>query len=86
MRKNFATFEWPTGAKINLEKIICIGALDKDEYNNIFIPTYVTGMDKPIKFIVSNSNGMTPENEKMRVKNLLRNFITAWETYNRQKE
>jgi hypothetical protein len=86
MSDNFTTFEWPSGAKIDLEKIICIGALDKDEFNNIFIPTYVTGMDKPIKFIVSNSNGLTPENEKMRVKDLLRSFITAWETYNYQKE
>jgi hypothetical protein len=86
MRRKFTTFEFPSGAKLDLEKIICIGALDKDEHNNIFIPTYVTGMDKPIKFIVSHSNGMTPENEKMRVKNILREFITAWETYKYQNE
>ena len=79
--KTLQIYTFPTNTKIRLDRIIAIGALDKDQYYNIFIPVFVIGMDKPIQLVMANSIGKVSEETKLKVQTNYNNFLNAWEAY-----
>jgi len=79
-------FIFPSGARIDLKRIIMIGALDKDEVYNIIVPVYTEKRDKPILFTLGNSIGhVTPEQGK-RIHTIYGDFCREWELYTMQNE
>ncbi len=74
-------FVFPSGARIDLKKIICIGALDKDQFYNVFIPVYCAGCNKPLHFNVANTIGKVSQEQKDKVNVLYNDFINEWEQF-----
>lgn len=79
-------YVFPSGARIDLKKIIMIGAIDKDQLGNIFIMVYVERRDKPIEFHLGYAIGKTPEDEKKRVFSIYQAFSQEWEQYTLQEQ
>jgi len=77
-------YHFTNGTRLDLSKIICIGAIDKDEHYNIIIPVYVTGMDKPIKFICANAIGKVSDEQKDRVQKTFNALCLAWDQWKKE--
>lgn len=80
-------YTFPDGSKIDLRRVIFIGALDKDINAGIFfLPVYVTGMNKPIEVKLGFSLGKVDETKKTVILQTISEFISHWENYLREKE
>ncbi len=79
-------FIFPDGARIDLLKIIYIGAIDKNCANGeIYISTVVAGVNKPINIVLGYSMGKLPPEKKEAIEKTYIGFITNWERYKLQK-
>lgn len=80
-------YTFPNGSKIDLRRVIFIGALDKDINAGIFyLPVYVTGMNKPIEVKLGFSLGKVEETKKTEILKTISEFISEWEEYLLMKE
>lgn len=80
-------YTFPDGSKIDLRRVIFIGALDKDINAGIFfLPVYVTGMNKPIEIKLGFSLGKVDETKKTVILKTIAEFVEAWELYLDRKE
>lgn len=79
-------FIFPDGARIDLMKIIYIGAIDKNCANGeIYISTVVSGVNKPINIVLGYSFGKLELDKKERIEATYTSFITNWERYKLRK-
>ncbi len=75
-------YVFPSGARIDLRRVVCIGALDKNINSGyFFIAIYMMGMDKPILFDVGYAIGKVSEETKSEILSTVENFRIAWEQY-----
>ena len=80
-------FTFPSGAKIDLRRIVSIGALDKNiNVGTFFIPVHVTGINEPIKFTLGYAIGKVEETKKTEILKIIEEFQMSWYTYLALKE
>lgn len=81
MAKVNPIFIFPTGAQINLKKVIGIGSLEKNEAANIVIPLYCEGSRYPIQVIVGFAIGAATQEQKEKINKILQDLTQAWTDY-----
>lgn len=88
MKKPFSRiYLFPRGEQIDLRRVVCIGALDKNiNAGTFFIPIYVTGMNEPIKITLGYAIGKVEETKKTEILKTIEEFQMAWYTYLALKE
>ena len=74
-------YVFTNGTRIDLKKVMVIGAIDKDEIANIFIPIYCEGFNKPINLILSNCIGTLSNDRKLRIESIYSHFTSEWQAY-----
>lgn len=74
-------FKFDNGTEIDLSKIICIGAFDKDQYYNYFFLIYCVGLQKPIPMIVCNSIGGVSPELKERAQRVKETLTESWKQF-----
>lgn len=79
-------YTFPSGAEIDLKKVIMIGSIDKDEDGNILFAIHVEKKEKPILFKLGWAIGSVPSDEKNRIYKILGDFKEEWRQYKLQEE
>lgn len=74
-------FAFNNGTRIDLKKIISIGAIEKDEFYNIIVKIYCTGYNKPIVFILGNAIGSVTPEQKNNIETTYNYFLNEWEQF-----
>jgi hypothetical protein len=70
-----------TGTQIDLQKIVAIGCIEKDQMNIIFFNVYLSGLTNPLKFIAGHSLGTASDQIKKNVEASLNKLSDAWHIY-----
>lgn len=81
MAKPNPIFIFPSGARINLKRVISIGALDKNEFSDIVIPVFIEGTNKAITYRVGNALGFATPEQKEKIEKVYNDFIDSWTIY-----
>jgi len=80
-------YTFPSGAKIDLKRIVMIGALDKEiDSGNFIVAVYTEKIDKPIMFRLGWAIGKITEQERQKIMTTLTDFQSEWEQYTLQEE
>ena len=69
------------GFKLDLDRVIAIGPLDKNNSQQIVIPIYCQGYNKPIEIVLGYSIGITDDKQKSNINSQYINFITNFEKF-----
>lgn len=73
------------GFKIDLNQIICIGAIDKSLDGTIFIPVFCKGFNKPIHITLGHAIGKLDQQKGERITQVYNDFVEEWNLYIIQK-
>lgn len=80
-------YQFPSGAEIDLKRVVMIGALDKDVMSGYFqVAVYTEKRDKPIMFQLGWAIGKVPEEEKQKILKTLSDFKEEWRQYTMQND
>lgn len=80
-------YTFPSGAEIDLKRVIMIGALDKEITSGYFqVAVYTEKRDKPIMFQLGWAIGKVPDEEKQKILTTLNDFKEEWRQYTLQND
>ena len=73
------------GFKLDLNHILAIGPLEKNNFSQLFIPIYCKGYNKPIEIILGYSIGITDQEQKNKINNQFSDFLYYYNEFNHFK-
>ena len=80
---NLYTFK--NGLKLDLNHVIAIGPIEKNNINQLFIPIYCKGYNKPIELILGHSIGITDDMTKNKILTQVTEFLHYFNEFNDYK-